>query len=206
MIQICRNMIDAYHGPNVTKRFCDFFCCCWSGGKSLIMKGKQAFQLRSVILLTCDSLIMGIKWVCGVLRQWLWSNPPIKTKQKNPQLDPFQTHVWTPTQQWFNVWRCYILLSYPSLVITLQYQVKLKVSQKLRFWGWQWGFQLGVRKGRKDDSNRSSSLDTNFLAILVRDTQDRTTALTFWEKMKKKHSNNCFHLKILFCLTAQQLD
>lgn len=173
------------------------------------MEGKQAFQLTSVILHNSDSLIMGTKWVCGVLRQWLWSNPPPKkTKPKNPQMEPFQTHVWTPTQQWFNVWRCCILLSHPPLVIPLQYQVWLKVSQKLRLWGWQRGFQLGVKKDWKDDSNRRPPLDTNFLAISERDAQDGSTALTFffWERMKKKHSNNCFHLRILFCSTTQQLD
>lgn len=140
-------------------------------GKSHIMEGKQAFQLTSVILRNSDSLIMGTKWVCGVLRQWLWSNPPKKNQTKNPQMDPFQIHVWTPTQQWFNVWRCCILLSYPPLVIPLQYQVWLKVSQKLRLWGWQRGFQLGVKKDWKDDSKRRPPLDTNILAISERDAQ-----------------------------------
>lgn len=189
-IQTDRNMIYAYHGPNVTNRFCDFFVVVGRGGKSLIMEGKQAFQLTSVILLTSDSLIMGPKWVCGVLRQWLWSNsPPKKTKQKNPQMDPFQTHVWTPTQQWFNVWRCCVLLSYPPLVIPLQYQVWLKVSQKLRLWGWQWGFQLGVRKGCKDNFYRKPPLHTNVLAVSERDVQD---SLQLWLSFLGKDEEETF--------------
>lgn len=47
-------------------------------------------------------------------------------------------------------------------------------------------FSVRCRKGRKDDSDRRPSLDMNFLAISVRDEQDRSTALTFffWERMK----------------------
>lgn len=62
MMQTDRNMIYEYRAPNVTKRFCDSFVVVVDrGGKSLIMEGKQAFQLTSVILHNSDSLIVGTK-------------------------------------------------------------------------------------------------------------------------------------------------
>lgn len=121
--------------------------------------------------------------------------PQKKTKQKNPQMDPFQTHVWTPTQQWFKVWRCCILLSYPTLVIPLQCQVWLKVSQKLRLWGW-W-------RGREGSIPQKAPFSNKLLGCSERDAQDRPTPLTFsfCERMKKKHLRTVF---ILESFSAQQ--
>lgn len=165
MIQTDRNMVYAYHGPNVTKRFCDFFFLLLIGGEktdwasfspSLLWKGNKPSSWWVWFCLPMTAL----SWAQSEFVEFWGSDydltPPKKTKQKNPQMAPFQTHVQTPTQQWFNVWRCCILLSHPPLVIPLQYQVWLKVSQKLRLWGWQWGFQIGVRKGSKDEQKPHS--------------------------------------------------